>query len=72
MTNYERAFADRPDVFAARGQLNGAIKAGMDLRRYELATLAAAVSEHRPVPGLRGQSGLSTAATKSAGSIEGA
>jgi alkylhydroperoxidase family enzyme len=41
-TNYEVAFADRPDVFAAWGQLNGAIKAGMDLRRYELATLAAA------------------------------
>jgi alkylhydroperoxidase family enzyme len=29
-------------VFAAWQQLNGAIKAGMDLRRYELATLAAA------------------------------
>jgi alkylhydroperoxidase family enzyme len=41
-TNYERAFAERPEVYAAWGQLNGAIKAGMDLRRYELATLAAA------------------------------
>ena len=41
-TNYERAFAGRPDVYAAWGQLSGAIKAGMDLRRYELATLAAA------------------------------
>jgi hypothetical protein len=41
-TNYERAFAKRPDVFAAWQQLNGAIKAGMDLRRHELATLAAA------------------------------
>jgi alkylhydroperoxidase family enzyme len=41
-TNYERAFAKRPDVYAAWLQLNGAIKAGMDLRRYELATLAAA------------------------------
>jgi alkylhydroperoxidase family enzyme len=41
-TNYERAFAERPEVFAAWQQLNGAIKAGMDLRRYELATLAAA------------------------------
>ncbi len=41
-TNYERAFADRPEVYAAWGQLNGAIKAGMDLRRYELVTLAAA------------------------------
>jgi alkylhydroperoxidase family enzyme len=41
-TNYELAFAERPDVYAAWQQLNGAIKAGMDLRRYELATLAAA------------------------------
>jgi uncharacterized peroxidase-related enzyme len=41
-TNYERAFAERPEVYAAWGQLNGAIKAGMDLRRYELVTLAAA------------------------------
>jgi len=41
-TNYELAFEQRPAVYAAWGQLNGAIKAGMDLRRYELATLAAA------------------------------
>jgi alkylhydroperoxidase family enzyme len=41
-TNSERAFAARPEVYAAWQQLNGAIKAGMDLRRYELATLAAA------------------------------
>src|SRR5436190_20319214 len=41
-TNLERAFDDRPEVFAAWQQLNAAIKAGMDLRRYELATLAAA------------------------------
>jgi alkylhydroperoxidase family enzyme len=41
-TNYERAFAGRQDVYAAWSQLNGAVKAGMDLRRYELATLAAA------------------------------
>ena len=41
-TNYERAYAKRPEVLAAWRQLNGAIKAGMDLRRYELATLAAA------------------------------
>jgi len=41
-TNYERAFEERPEVYAAWQQLNGAIKAGMDLRRYELATLAAA------------------------------
>ena len=41
-TNYERAFTRRPEVYAAWDQLNGAIKAGMDPRRYELATLAAA------------------------------
>ncbi|MGZ4292370.1 MAG: carboxymuconolactone decarboxylase family protein [Gaiellaceae bacterium] len=41
-TTFDKAFAERPDVFAAWQQLNGAIKAGMDLRRYELATLAAA------------------------------
>ena len=41
-TNYERAFIERLDVYRAWEQLNGAIKAGMDHRRYELATLAAA------------------------------
>jgi alkylhydroperoxidase family enzyme len=41
-TNMERAFEARPEVLAAWQQLNGSIKAGMDLRRYELATLAAA------------------------------
>ena len=41
-TNYERAFTERPEVYAAWVQLNGSIKAGMDLRRYELVTLAAA------------------------------
>jgi alkylhydroperoxidase family enzyme len=41
-TNYELAFAERPEVYAAWSELNGAIKAGMDLRRYELVTLAAA------------------------------
>ncbi len=41
-TNFERAFAERPEVYGAWVELNGAIKAGMDLRRYELATLAAA------------------------------
>jgi alkylhydroperoxidase family enzyme len=42
MRNYERAFEERPDVLAAWVQLNTTIKANMDLRRYELATLAAA------------------------------
>lgn len=41
-TNFEVAFAERPDVYAAWVRLNGAIKASMDLRRYELATLASA------------------------------
>ena len=41
-TNYERTFEARPDVYAAWRELLGAIKANMDLRRYELATLAAA------------------------------
>jgi alkylhydroperoxidase family enzyme len=40
--NLQRAFALRPHVFAAWQQLNGAIKETADLRRYELATLAAA------------------------------
>jgi alkylhydroperoxidase family enzyme len=40
--NIERAFAERPAVLDAWVQLNTAIKANMDLRRYELATLAAA------------------------------
>jgi alkylhydroperoxidase family enzyme len=43
-TNYEQAFAPHPAVFQAWGQLNEAIKAGMDRRRYELATLAAAIA----------------------------
>ena len=41
-TNFERAFDERPEVLAAWVELNTAIKANMDLRRYELATLAAA------------------------------
>jgi alkylhydroperoxidase family enzyme len=41
--NYELAFAERPGVYAAWVALNGSIKANMDLRRYELATLAAAL-----------------------------
>jgi uncharacterized peroxidase-related enzyme len=40
--NLVRAFSLRPEVYFAWKQLNGAIKAGMDLRRYELATIAAA------------------------------
>jgi uncharacterized peroxidase-related enzyme len=42
VANLTRLFAHRPAVLRAWEQLNGAIKANMDLRRYELATLAAA------------------------------
>jgi alkylhydroperoxidase family enzyme len=42
MTNYERAYDERPDVLEAWGVLLTAIKSRMDERRYELATLAAA------------------------------
>jgi uncharacterized peroxidase-related enzyme len=42
VANLTRAFSLQPEVFGAWKQLNAAIKAGMDLRRYELATLAAA------------------------------
>jgi alkylhydroperoxidase family enzyme len=45
-TNMEKAFEERPEVLAAWQQLNGAIKDRMDLRRYELATLAAAQRLH--------------------------
>jgi uncharacterized peroxidase-related enzyme len=40
--NYTRAFSHRPEVYAGWRQLNDSIKSGMDPRRYELATLAAA------------------------------
>ena len=40
--NLERAFALRPEVYAAWRQLVTAVKATSDERRYELATLAAA------------------------------
>ena len=42
LPNLTKGFSQRPDVYAAWRQLNGAIKANMDLRRYELATVAAA------------------------------
>ena len=43
-TNYERAFAaaERTDVLEAWAGLLGAVKSRMDVRRYELVTLAAA------------------------------
>src|SRR3954453_22435021 len=40
--NLAKAFSVAPEVYAAWVQLNSTIKARMDLRRYELATIAAA------------------------------
>jgi uncharacterized peroxidase-related enzyme len=40
--NFTRAFSSRPAVYEAWRNLNGTVKASMDLRRYELATIAAA------------------------------
>jgi uncharacterized peroxidase-related enzyme len=42
VADYTRVFALRPEVLAGWAQLNGAIKHALDLRRYELVTLAAA------------------------------
>ncbi|HEY7077030.1 MAG TPA: carboxymuconolactone decarboxylase family protein [Solirubrobacteraceae bacterium] len=42
LPNFARAFSLRPEVYGAWKQLNAAIKAGMDLRTYELVTVAAA------------------------------
>lgn len=42
VANYTRAFSHRPEVYAAWSALGAAIKANMNLRHYELATLAAA------------------------------
>lgn len=40
--NYTKTFGSRPAVYAAWQQLAGAVRAPMPLRRYEVATLAAA------------------------------
>lgn len=42
LPNFTQVFSARPEVYAAWRQLNGAIKANMEPRRYELATIAAA------------------------------
>ncbi|TDD63112.1 peroxidase [Kribbella antibiotica] len=44
MPNFVSVFAARPAVFEAWLQLNAAVKASMDLRRYEIATFAAAAA----------------------------
>ena len=40
--NYTKTFSQRPAVYAAWQQLAGAVREPMPLRRYEIATLAAA------------------------------
>lgn len=42
LPDYAGAFSPRPDVAQAWNTLNAAIRSGMDRRRYELATIAAA------------------------------
>ena len=42
LPNFVRAFSLRPEAYGAWKHLNGTVKGGMDLRRYELATIAAA------------------------------
>ena len=42
LPNYAAAFATRPDVAQAWKMLNAAVRDGMDRRRFEIATIAAA------------------------------
>jgi uncharacterized peroxidase-related enzyme len=42
LPNYAAAFATRPDVASAWNTLNAAVRDGMDRRRFEIATIAAA------------------------------
>lgn len=42
LPNYAPVFATRPDVAQAWNTLNNAVRGGMDRRRFELATIAAA------------------------------
>jgi len=44
LPNLANTFGIRPEVYQAWRQLNGAIRATMDPRRYELTTVAAAVA----------------------------
>ena len=46
LPNYAGAFSTRPDVARAWNALNTAIRDGMDRRRFELATIAAARALH--------------------------
>ena len=42
LPNFTAGFSLHPEAYAAWRELNLSIRGGMDLRRYELATLAAA------------------------------
>src|SRR5690606_35832521 len=42
LPNYAACFSTRPDVAQAWNALNGAVRGGMDRRRFEIATIAAA------------------------------
>src|SRR3954451_12256920 len=42
LPNYAAAFSTRPDVAQAWNVLNATIRGGMDRRRFEIATIAAA------------------------------
>jgi uncharacterized peroxidase-related enzyme len=42
LPNYAPAFSSRPDVARAWNALNGAVRGGMDRRRFEIVTIAAA------------------------------
>jgi uncharacterized peroxidase-related enzyme len=44
LPNFATTFGLRPEIYQAWRRLNGAIKANMDPRRYELATVAAAIA----------------------------
>ncbi|MDV3222778.1 carboxymuconolactone decarboxylase family protein [Intrasporangium sp.] len=46
LPNYAAAFSHRPEVAQAWQALNLAIRGGMDRRRYEIATIAAARARH--------------------------
>ncbi len=46
LPNYAGAFSTRPDIAQAWNTLNAAIRNGMDRRRFELATIAAARALH--------------------------
>ena len=44
LPNYSRTFSHRPALYEAWKTLNSTVKSTMDLRRYELATVGAAVA----------------------------